>query len=121
MQPHVVSEVEPLKTVLVHRPGSEMSRLTPSNMGELLFDDLIWLERAQEEHDAMTDQMRARGIEVLYFDELLTEALEVPAAAMRPSNWSSRSAPSVLLPLMRCGHSVRLWVRANWRICSSGG
>ncbi|WP_076464142.1 arginine deiminase [Actinomyces mediterranea] len=78
MQPHVVSEVEPLKTVLVHRPGSEMSRLTPSNMGELLFDDLIWLERAQEEHDAMTDQMRARGIEVLYFDELLTEALEVP-------------------------------------------
>ncbi|WP_115726869.1 arginine deiminase [Actinomyces culturomici] len=77
MQPRVASEVGRLRSVLVHRPGREMNRLTPSNMGELLFDDLIWLERAQAEHDAMTALMRARGIEVLYFADLLTEALEV--------------------------------------------
>ena len=77
MQPQVTSEVGPLRSVLVHRPGREMNRLTPSNMGELLFDDLIWLERAQAEHDAMTSLMRKRGIEVLYFTDLLTEALEV--------------------------------------------
>lgn len=78
MLPQVESEVGPLKSVLVHRPGTEMNRLTPSNMGELLFDDIIWLERAQAEHDAMTSKMEARGIEVLRFSDLLTEALEVP-------------------------------------------
>ena len=78
MQPHVVSEVGRLVSVLTHRPGKEMNRLTPSNMGELLFDDLIWLERAQAEHDAMTAVMRGRGIEVLDFADLLAEALEVP-------------------------------------------
>lgn len=78
MLPHVDSEVGRLASVLTHRPGKEMNRLTPSNMGELLFDDLIWLERAQAEHDAMTSLMRARGIEVLYFADLLAEALAQP-------------------------------------------
>ncbi|MDK8300065.1 MAG: arginine deiminase family protein, partial [Actinomycetaceae bacterium UMB1218B] len=78
LNPSVTSEVGALKTVLVHRPGNEMSRITPTNMEELLFDDVIWLERAQEEHDAMTSKMRRHGIEVLDFSTLLTEALEVP-------------------------------------------
>ena len=78
LNPSVTSEVGALKTVLVHRPGNEMSRITPTNMEELLFDDVIWLERAQEEHDVMTSKMRHRGIEVLDFSTLLTEALEVP-------------------------------------------
>lgn len=77
MHPHVSSEVGRLVTVLTHRPGKEMNRLTPSNMGELLFDDIIWLERAQAEHDAMTSLMRERGIEVLDFSTLLAQALEV--------------------------------------------
>lgn len=62
-----------MRTVLVHRPGLAMERITPSNREELLFDDLVWLERAQAEHDAFTDALRARGVEVLYLRELLGE------------------------------------------------
>jgi arginine deiminase len=59
---------------MLHRPGIELSRLTPENKERLLFDDILWLERAQEEHDAMADILRGRGVEVLYVRDLLAEA-----------------------------------------------
>ncbi len=71
----VSSEIGTLRTVLVHRPGAAIARLTPENKDALLFDDLLWVERAQEEHDAFAEMMRGRGVEVLYFTELLAEAL----------------------------------------------
>ena len=49
---HVDSEVGQLKQVIVHRPGLELSRLTPQNVDDLLFDDVMWAQRAREEHDA---------------------------------------------------------------------
>jgi arginine deiminase len=73
--PQVDSEIGRLRTVMVHRPGIAISRLTPASKDELLFDDVLWLERAQEEHDQFTDILRSRGVEVLYFDDLLTEVL----------------------------------------------
>ena len=76
----VTSEVGRLRTVLLHRPGDELKRLTPRNNVELLFDGIPWLERAQEEHDAFAGALRDRGVEVLYVFDLLTEALEVPQA-----------------------------------------
>ena len=76
----VTSEVGRLRTVLLHRPGDELKRLTPRNNVELLFDGIPWLERAQEEHDAFAAALRDRGVEVLYFFDLLTAALEVPQA-----------------------------------------
>jgi arginine deiminase len=76
----VTSEVGRLRTVLLHRPGDELKRLTPRNSVELLFDGIPWLERAQEEHDAFAGALRERGVEVLYFFELLIAALAVPAA-----------------------------------------
>jgi arginine deiminase len=76
----VASEVGRLRTVLLHRPGDELKRLTPRNSVELLFDGIPWLERAQEEHDIFASALRERGVQVLYFFELLTAALEVPAA-----------------------------------------
>ncbi|MGH3745560.1 MAG: arginine deiminase, partial [Mycobacteriales bacterium] len=76
----VTSEVGPLRTVLLHRPGAELGRLTPRNSADLLFDGLPWVERAQREHDAFAETLRARGIEVLLLRELLVEALAVPAA-----------------------------------------
>lgn len=76
MSPFIASDLAPLEQVMVHRPGKEMLRLTPSNMDDLLFDDLLWLERAQEEHDAFCETMRSRGVEVLLLERLLTEALE---------------------------------------------
>lgn len=71
----VTSEIGPLRTVLVHRPGVELSRLTPQNKDEFLFDDLLWVERAGEEHDRLTGLMRDRGVEVLYARDLLAEVL----------------------------------------------
>ena len=71
----VTSEVGVLRRVLVHRPGLELRRLNPENKEELLFDDVVWPERAQEEHDALTDVLRAAGTEVLYVSDLLVEVL----------------------------------------------
>ena len=75
----VQSEVGRLRQVIVHRPGLELSRLTPGNVGELLFDDVLWAGRAREEHDAFAEALRGRGVQVHYFGQLLAEALEVPA------------------------------------------
>jgi arginine deiminase len=77
---YVDSEVSPLRTVLLHRPGPELARLTPRNNDSLLFDGIPWVGRAQEEHDAFAAALRDRGVEVLYLGELLTETLAVPAA-----------------------------------------
>jgi arginine deiminase len=74
----VQSEVGQLRQVIVHRPGLELSRLTPGNVGELLFDDVLWAGRAREEHDAFAEALRGRGVQVHYFGELLAGALEVP-------------------------------------------
>ena len=69
------SEVGRLRTVLLHRPGPELRRLTPRNNDKLLFDGIPWVARAQEEHDGFAEVMRSRGVEVLYLTELLTEVL----------------------------------------------
>ncbi|MCW2573151.1 MAG: putative arginine deiminase [Frankiales bacterium] len=75
-QHQVTSEVGPLRTVLLHRPGLELQRLTPRNSADLLFDGLPWVTRAQEEHDAFADALRDRGVEVLYLAHLLEETLD---------------------------------------------
>ena len=75
MQPLVSSEIGRLRSVLVHRPGLEIARITPDNKEALLFDDLLWLERAQEEHDEFVSLMRGRDVEVLYFGDLLSDVL----------------------------------------------
>jgi arginine deiminase len=77
---NVASEVGTLRKVIVHRPGLEHTRLTPSNAEALLFDDVIWVDRAREEHDAFCSVMRERGVEVLDAEQLLSEVLEVPEA-----------------------------------------
>jgi arginine deiminase len=69
------SEVGRLTTVMLHRPGPELKRLTPRNNDRLLFDAVPWVSRAQEEHDAFAATLSDRGVEVLYLTELLTETL----------------------------------------------
>jgi arginine deiminase len=76
----VESEVGTLKTVIVHRPDLAHERLSPTNSHELLFDDVIWVRRARQEHDAFVDLMRERGVEVLLFHQLLAETLDHPEA-----------------------------------------
>ncbi|NIJ14524.1 arginine deiminase [Saccharomonospora amisosensis] len=74
------SEVGPLRSVLLHRPGDELKRLTPRNNDQLLFDSIPWVDRAQEEHDAFAKVLRGRGVEVLLLTDLLQAALEDPRA-----------------------------------------
>ena len=76
----VHSEVGKLRKAMVHRPGLEHTRLTPSNIEELLFDDVMWVGRAQEEHDVFTETLRERGVEVFDTEQLLAEALAEPNA-----------------------------------------
>ncbi|MEU8606706.1 arginine deiminase [Actinoplanes sp. NPDC048791] len=80
MAHYVDSEVSRLATVMLHRPGAELARLTPRNNDSLLFDGIPWVGRAQEEHDAFAAALRDRGVEVLYLGELLEETLAVDAA-----------------------------------------
>lgn len=76
----VDSEVGRLRTVLVHRPGAELRRVTPQRKCGMLFAALPWAERAQQEHDAFANALREQGVVVLYLTELLQDALEyVPA------------------------------------------
>ncbi|MGV9352204.1 arginine deiminase [Streptomyces misionensis] len=77
---HVDSEVGPLRQVILHRPGLELSRLTPRNVDALLFDDILWAKRAREEHDAFAQVLRDHGARVHYFADLLSQTLELPEA-----------------------------------------
>ncbi len=79
----VSSEVGRLRTVLLHRPGPELKRLTPRNNDKLLFDGIPWVSRAQDEHDAFAAALRDHDVEVLYLTDLLVEALGVPGARER--------------------------------------
>ncbi|GAA0956119.1 arginine deiminase [Virgisporangium aurantiacum] len=80
MEHRVDSEVGILGTVVLHRPGAELARLTPRNNDSLLFDGIPWVQRAQEEHDIFAGALRSRGVEVLYLADLIAEVLTIPAA-----------------------------------------
>lgn len=73
---HVGSEVGRLRKVLVHRPGLSLQRLTPSNASELLFDDVLWVRKAGEQHDEFVELLEDRDVEVLLLEELLAETLQ---------------------------------------------
>jgi arginine deiminase len=75
----VHSEVGILRKVIVHRPGLEMRRLTPTNAAELLFDDVIWARKARQDHDAFVDLMQAEfGVQVMRVHELLEDVVKDP-------------------------------------------
>ncbi|MET3808643.1 arginine deiminase [Nakamurella sp. UYEF19] len=76
----VESEVGQLRQAIVHRPGLELSRLTPGNCDELLFDDVLWAEKAREEHDIFASVLRDQGVTVHHFADLLAETLAIPEA-----------------------------------------
>lgn len=77
---HVDSEVGRLRQAIVHRPDLELKRLTPSNKDEYLFDDVLWVKKAKEEHDAFAEALREAGVEVHQFRQLLEETVAIPEA-----------------------------------------
>ncbi len=81
---NVRSEINPLKKVLLHRPGKELLNLTPDTLGELLFDDIPFLKVAQEEHDAFAQILRDNGTEVVYLEDLMTDVLSLNPKLVEP-------------------------------------
>lgn len=73
--PTVTSEVGRLREVIVHRPDLELRRLTPANKEDLLFDELVWVSKAQEEHDEFVRVLEQEGVTVRRFADLLVEVL----------------------------------------------
>jgi arginine deiminase len=99
----VDSEVGRLRTVMLHRPGPELKRLTPRNNDTLLFDGIPWIGRAQDEHDAFAQALRDRDVEVLYLVDLLTETLHDSAARAK--------AISEVTADLRLGDTLRVYLR----------
>ena len=80
---HVHSEIGELRRVMLHRPAGELLNLSPDTLGPLLFDDIPFLRVAQEEHDAFADMLRQEGVEVVYLEDLVAEALDAHPEARR--------------------------------------
>ena len=78
---HVTSEIGKLRKVCLHRPGEELLNLPPDELERLLFDDVPFLEVAQQEHDKFAEILRSQGVEVLYLEKLVAEVFDqVPGA-----------------------------------------
>lgn len=78
MSVNVSSEIGILQKVIVHRPDEGISRVSPKRAEELLFDDIVFLPKMQEEHDVLTDLLGAfMGSEnVLEICDLLEQTLD---------------------------------------------
>lgn len=75
MRLQIDNEYDKLEAVLVHRPGREIDRLNHENMHQFLFEDVPYLKRMQEEHDAFVQVMRDRNVEVYYLTDLLLDII----------------------------------------------
>jgi len=101
----VDSEIGQLRTVLMHRPGGELQRITPRHSGGLLLRASPWVSKAREEHDLLCQVLRDFGAEVLYFTELLQDTLEYEPARAEAVRLAVADA--------RLGDELRARVRAH--------
>lgn len=108
MTPGLFSEVGRLRKVLVCRPGLAQRRLTPANCHELLFDDVIWVAQARNDHDAFTNAMIDREIEVLETHDLLASTLA--NATARAWLLDRKLGPDFLDP--EAAVEIRQWLEA---------
>lgn len=76
----VHSEVGRLREVMVHRPDRSLMRLTPATCQSLLFDDVLWVRKARQEHDMFVDALQERDVVVRDFGTLLAETMAIPEA-----------------------------------------
>ena len=67
----LASETDRLRACLVHTPGRELERLSPDTFRFHLFDDLLNLERAREEHAALVALLQRFGVRVDQLVDLL--------------------------------------------------
>jgi arginine deiminase len=69
------SEIGRLRRVIIHEPGQEIENMTPATAADALYDDLLYLPRALEEHKQMTAVLRQVVPEVFELTDLLADAL----------------------------------------------
>ena len=72
---NVYSEIGDLKKVILHRPGAEIKNFGPEHMGDLLFDELPFLDAAIEEHNYFAKVLEDNGCEVYYLEDLACESI----------------------------------------------
>ncbi len=72
----VYSEIGKLKSVLIHQPGVEVENIVPDYLQRLLFDEIVYLDQAQREHDQFAQILRNEGVEVLYITDLMADILQ---------------------------------------------
>jgi arginine deiminase len=72
---YIENEYDKLEAVMVHRPEASINRIMPSNMHELLFDDIPFLPAMQAEHDVFVKMLESNGAKVFYVEKLLAELL----------------------------------------------
>jgi len=105
----VRSEVGQLRQAIIHRPGLELTRLTPSNINDLLFDDVMWPAKAKEESDVFAEDLRSRGIKVHLYGTLLAETLDTPdgrAFVLDRLCTPSMLGPSLIDPMRKLADDV---------------
>ena len=104
-----------LRRVILHRPDLELKRLTPHNKDALLFDDVLWVRRARQEHDAFADALADRGVEVLYLERLLADVLREDDGARRGADaHARRGRPRAELGRATCASGWRASTPPSW-------
>ena len=119
MQLGVHSEIGKLRKVMVSRPSLAHERLTPGNCHDLLFDDVIWVQKARSDHADFVLKMKDRGIEVFDIQDLLTDIFRdtitlrsLPISEWTPSCMGQISSGS----WARLRHLIATWMGMPARI-----
>jgi arginine deiminase len=76
----VHSEIGRLRKALVHEPGQEIDRMVPAMMADLLFDDILYGDRAREEFGRFRRVLQLLGVEIYDAADLLRQALDADGA-----------------------------------------
>jgi arginine deiminase len=130
----VDSEWTPLRAVLLHRPGAELSAIDDANDAQMLAVPLV--DDAAREHDALADVYRGAGVDVVYveppvepppnlmFVADLLFMTRVGAIVGRPAStvrageerWIARRLADAGIPILRTvtGHGVFEAADAMW-------
>lgn len=100
----ITSEVERLRSVIVHTPGYEVSLVNPKLREELLFDDIIFESDARREHQEMLEIFRKampKGSQVLQITDLLHECFKDTEARIYFIDRLIESQPELNLHVIR--------------------
>ncbi|MBR9976239.1 MAG: arginine deiminase, partial [Bacteroidetes bacterium] len=73
------SEIGRIRKVILHQPGQEIERMTPSNAAEVLYDDILHLPRALREHNQL-ELVLGRFCRTYELLDLLRDTLSVDDA-----------------------------------------